>query len=392
MVPLEFEEMSSVPYAAAPQAISRARWLEWVSATLLVYLLLTAVGIIGDGFKIASAGRAEQLFLFASNPLIALITGIVATSLIQSSSTVTSIIVGMVAGGMPINIAIPMVMGANIGTSLTSTIVSLGHIRDGEEFKRAFSAATVHDSFNLFAVAILLPLELIFSPLQKASAIFSSVFIAGSSSGLTQVNLLGMILKPSSEAISSSVAWLPGIWSGIMLIVIGVTLILFVVRAIGNVLKKVMVGRAREIMHKTIGRGPISGMSAGGIITILVQSSSTTTALIVPMAGSGLFSLKQVYPFTLGGNLGTTVTALLAAIAITGPLAGLALQIALVHLFFNLFAIVLIYSIPFLRNVPIYMAEYLALLAQRNKLYVIAYIAGVFFLGPLTILGISRIF
>ncbi len=384
--------MSSTSYAPAVQSATRSRWIEWAAVAFLVYLLLTAVGAIGDGFKIASAGRAEVLFTFASNPLIALIIGIVATSLIQSSSTVTSIIVGMVAGGMPISIAIPMAMGANIGTSLTSTIVSLGHIRDGEEFRRAFSAATVHDSFNLLAVVILLPVELLFGPLEKASAAVSSLFITGTSSQLASFNPLGAMLAPASDALGKSVSWLPGIWSGIILIIIGIVLILFVVKAIGRVLQKVMVGRAREIMHKTLGRGPISGMSAGGIITVLVQSSSTTTALIVPMAGSGLFSLKQVYPFTLGGNVGTTITALLAAMAISGPLAVLALQIALVHLFFNLFAIILIYSIPLLRNIPVFMAEYLAKLAQRNKAYVVAYITGLFFLGPLTILGISRLF
>ncbi len=384
--------MSSIPYSPVIQSTSKSKLIEWISVAFLVYLLLTAVGAIGDGFKIASAGRAEQLFTFASNPLIALITGIVATSLIQSSSTVTSIIVGMVAGGMPISIAIPMVMGANIGTSLTSTIVSLGHIRDGEEFKRAFSAATVHDSFNLLAVAILLPIELLFSPLERASAVFSGFFISGSTGAVASFNPVGAMLVPASDALGRSVVWLPGIWSGVVLIIIGIVLILFVVKTIARVLQRVMVGRARDIMHRTVGRGTLSGMSAGGIITVLVQSSSTTTALIVPMAGSGLFSLKQVYPFTLGGNIGTTITALLAAVAITGPLAVLALQIALVHLFFNMFAIILIYSIPLLRNIPVCMAEYLAKMAQRNKLYVVAYIAGMFFLGPLTILGISRLF
>ncbi len=148
----------------------QSHWIAWITVAFLIYLLLAGVDAIGSGFKAATANNAKELFAFASNPIIALIIGIVATALIQSSSTVTSIIVGMVAGGLPISIAIPMVMGANIGTSLTSTLVSLGHVRNGDEFKRAFSAATVHDSFNLLAVAILLPIELLFHPLEKASA------------------------------------------------------------------------------------------------------------------------------------------------------------------------------------------------------------------------------
>ena len=383
--------MSLVSRDSITYSATRSNWRSWFSVAFLVYMLLVAVGTIGDGFKLATAGHAVMLFDFASNPLIALIIGIVATALIQSSSTVTSIIVGMVAGGMPLSIAIPMAMGANVGTSLTSTIVSLGHIREGEEFKRAFSAATVHDSFNLLAVAILLPLELLFSPLERISGYFATYFRPGATAEVASFNPIGAMLKPATDTIATFSSFIPGTWGGILMIVLGVAMILFVVKSIGKILKKVMVGRALDIMHRTIGRGPVSGIGAGGIITVLVQSSSTTTALIVPMAGSGVFTLKQVYPFTLGGNLGTTITALIAAIAITGPLAVLALQIALVHLFFNLFAIILIYSIPFLRNIPVFIAEGLAILAQKNKIYVAAYIFGVFFLGPLSVIGFARL-
>ncbi len=384
--------MSLVSEESIPYTATKSNWQRWTAVAFLVYILLVAVGTIGDGFKIASAGHAVLLFDFASNPLIALIIGIVATALIQSSSTVTSIIVGMVAGGMPLSIAIPMIMGANVGTSLTSTLVSIGHIRDGEEFRRAFSAATVHDSFNLLAVAVLLPIELLFSPLERLAGYFALYFRPGATADVVGINPMGTILKPATEMIGSFSTLFPGVWGGIIMIIIGIAMILFVVKAIGRILKKVMVGRSLEIMHRTIGRGPLSGIGAGGIITVLVQSSSTTTALIVPMAGSGVFTLKQVYPFTLGGNLGTTVTALIAAIAITGPLAVLALQIALVHLFFNLFAIIIIYSIPLLRNIPMFIAENLARLAQKNKLYVVGYILGVFFIGPLSVVAVYSLF
>ncbi len=384
--------MSLVSEESIPYTATKSNWQRWTAVAFLVYILLVAVGTIGDGFKIASAGHAVLLFDFASNPLIALIIGIVATALIQSSSTVTSIIVGMVAGGMPLSIAIPMIMGANVGTSLTSTLVSIGHIRDGEEFRRAFSAATVHDSFNLLAVAVLLPIELLFSPLERLAGYFALYFRPGATADVVGINPMGTILKPATEMIGSFSTLFPGVWGGIIMIIIGIAMILFVVKAIGRILKKVMVGRSLEIMHRTIGRGPLSGIGAGGIITVLVQSSSTTTALIVPMAGSGVFTLKQVYPFTLGGNLGTTVTALIAAIAITGPLAVLALQIALVHFFFNLFAIIIIYSIPLLRNIPMFIAENLARLAQKNKLYVVGYILGVFFIGPLSVVAVYSLF
>ena len=367
--------------------------IKWTAVVLLIYFLLVAVAIIGDGFKLSTGEAAAQLFEFATNPLIALMVGVVATAAIQSSSTVTSIIVGLVAGGLPLSIAIPMIMGANIGTSLTSTIVSLGHVRDGEEFKRAFSAATVHDSFNVLAVLLLFPIELIFHPLENASLWLAGFFasdIASAEVNVSSFNIISIAISPSVNAILWMSEIIDGVWQGIILILIGIAMILYVVHAIGKILKKLMTGKALEILNRAVGRGPLSGMGAGGIITVLVQSSSTTTALIVPMAGSGVMTMKQIYPFTLGGNLGTTVTAMLAATAITGPTAILAFQIALLHLLFNAFAILLIFSIPFLRNIPPTIAEKMASITQKNKWFVGAYIVTLFFLIPLFILGISE--
>jgi sodium-dependent phosphate cotransporter len=373
-------------------ADNRNNWLSWLLVLALVYLLLAAVAGIGDGFKLAAGDNARELFAFASNPIIALVIGLVVTAVIQSSSTVTSIIVGLVAGGLPLGIAIPMVMGANIGTSLTSTLVSLGHVRNGEEFRRAFAAATVHDSFNLCAVAILLPLEILFRPLERVATALAEMLYSEASLSMSDVNFMGTLLSPASQVLELITSWLPGIFAGIAMIVIGVVMILLVISSMGQILRKLLVGKARDIMHAAVGRGPIAGMVSGTAITMLVQSSSTTTSLIVPLAGSGVFTIQQIYPFVLGSNIGTTITALLAVTAITGPMADTALAIALVHLFFNVFAIAILYGIPFTRNVPIKMAETLATLAMRSKWYVVAYIAGVFFVIPLLLIAISRLF
>ncbi|TVQ48357.1 MAG: Na/Pi cotransporter family protein [Saprospirales bacterium] len=370
----------------------KPRWMSWTAISLLVYLLLVAVGVISNGFKLATAEHALVLFEFASNPLIALIIGIVATASIQSSSTVTSVIVGLVAGGMPLGIAIPMIMGANIGTSLTSTLVSLGHIQNGAEFKRAFSAATVHDCFNFLAVLVILPIELLFQPLEKLAGYFATFFRSGSATDISSFNLLDASTKPLVNGIEWVFAILPDMWDGVLMIIFGIFLILLVIRNIGKLLKRLMVGRSLEIIQNTIGRDPISGIFAGSVVTVMVQSSSTTTALIVPMAGSGVFSIQQVYPFTLGGNLGTTVTAAIASMTFTGPMAVLSFQIALVHFFFNLFGILLIYCIPLLRNIPVYMSEKMAAMSQKNKFFVMGYILGVFFITPLLLIWLARMF
>ena len=102
-------------------------------------------------------------------------------------------------------------------------------------------------------------------------------------------------------------------------------------------------------------------------MTVVVQSSSTTTSLMVPLAGSGVFQLREVYPFTLGANIGTTITALLAATVTASGNLETALQIALAHLLYNLLGVVVIYGIPWLRTLPMLGAEWLARVGSERK-------------------------
>jgi sodium-dependent phosphate cotransporter len=358
--------------------------LNWAAIAFLVYLVLVAVGTVSGGFKLASGGTqgAQEIFAFATNPFIALLLGALATALVQSSSTVTSVIVGLVAGGLPLSIAIPMVMGANIGTTITNTLVSIGHIRSKEEFQRAFAASTVHDFFNLFAVAIFLPLEIMFGLLQKLSAMLSHLFVGDADLSLKSYNFVKPLVKPAVGVIKDAFSFLDTKMLGAAMVVAGICLILFAVTTLGKLLKKALVGKAKDILHGAIGRGPIAGITSGAAVTVMVQSSSTTTSLMIPLAGSGVFTTRQIYPFTLGANIGTTITALLAATSITGPMAEVALTIALVHVMFNVFAVALIYGIPVLREIPIKLAEKLAEVGTKNKSAALGYVLGSFFVIP----------
>lgn len=366
--------------------------LSWALVILLVYVLISAVGIIGSGFKSAAGAEAKTLFNFATNPFVGLMIGLVATALIQSSSTVTSVIVGLVGGGMPVAIAVPMVMGSNIGTSLTNTLVSLGHVRDKAEFRRAFSAATVHDFFNLLAVALFLPLEIAFGVLEKSAAWIAGLLSGAGSYSMSDVNFIKTLTEPLTGALEAAAKVLPAPFDGIALIVVGLALIFLSILYMGKLLKKLMVGRAKAVLHSAIGRGPIAGISSGAAVTILVQSSSTTTSLMVPLAGSGIFSIRQIYPFMLGANIGTTITALLAATAVSGALASFALEIAFVHVLFNVFAVALIFSVPFLRDLPIRGAEWLGYLASERKIWAVAWVVGVFFILPALLIGATLLF
>ncbi|UJH69674.1 Na/Pi symporter [Ornithinimicrobium sp. INDO-MA30-4] len=175
---------------------------------------------------------------------------------------------------------------------------------------------------------------------------------------------------------------------GVLLALVGAVGILLVIRYLGIILGQLMVGRAKDLLHKSIGRGPITGMASGAAVTVVAQSSSVTTSLMVPLAAANTITLRQIYPFTLGANIGTTATALIASMA-ADEHAEAALTIAFVHLLFNVFATVLIYGVPFLRRIPLLGAETLSNLATENKMYVVAWVLGVYFLLPGLIIAAS---
>ncbi|MBY5949132.1 Na/Pi symporter [Photobacterium rosenbergii] len=367
---------------------SSMRWVRWANLAFMLYVLLVAVSVVSSGFKLSVGEQAKTLFEFASHPIAGLMIGLVATSLIQSSSTVTSIIVGLVAGGLPVETAIPMVMGANMGTTLTNTLVSLGHARCNEEFRRAFASATIHDFFNLLAVAIFLPLEMMFGLLDKISTWLVSPMMGTANMDMGGLNFMKAVTGPGVNLIKGPLSSF-GTMGGLFMIAIGIGLIFISITAMGKLMRSLMVGRAREILKSAIGRGPVHGIASGTVVTVLVQSSSTTTSLMVPLVGTGVLKVRDVYPFTLGANIGTCITALLAATAVSGEFAVFALQIALVHLAFNLMATVLIYGVPFLRELPLKGAFYLGEIGTKSKAAVAGYIGLVFVVIPGAILALT---
>ncbi|MDJ0729804.1 MAG: Na/Pi symporter [Crocosphaera sp.] len=368
--------------------IENNKTLTWLGGIILVYLLIIAVSLISSGFKLSVGEQAKELFTFATNPFAGLIVGIMATALIQSSSTVTSIIVGLVAGGLPITIAVPMVMGSNLGTTITNTIVSLGHIRNQEEFRKAFAAATIHDFFNLLSVTLFLPLEITTHFLEK-TAFFLAQFLRGTeSTSLDRFNFIEFITVPVVKLLKQITVNLEHPFDGITLIILGVIIIFISIFLIGKLLKKLMLNQAKLIFKTAMGKNAIVSILLGTVVTILVQSSSTTTSLMVPLAGIGLLSLEEIYPFILGANVGTCITALLAATAVREN-AIAALEIALVHLLYNCCGVIIVYGIPILRNLPILGAKTLAYIASEKTYLALVYLITIFFLLPIIILNIT---
>lgn len=338
-----------------------------------LYLFIVGVGGMGEAFKLFGEDFAERVITATSNPLTALLIGILATSLVQSSSTSTSIIVGMVAGGaLTLDGAVFMIMGANIGTSITSMLVSLGHANRPEELRRAFSASTVHSSFNLCAAAVLFPIELATGYLRSLAAVCGNLFEGVG--GMRLSNPLKAATEPTIDFLAFIVQGQP-----ILLLLLAIALTYGMLVGIVKLLRSLVLHKLEAFFDKHLFRNWRRAMFFGLFFTFAVQTSSVPTALVVPLAAAGILKLAQVYPYCLGSNLGTTMTAMLAALA-TGE--SLAIVAAFSHLLFNLSGILVIWSIPPLRRIPIRIAEFCGNTAFHKRWFPFAVVAGIYFIIP----------
>jgi len=343
-----------------------------------LYLFLFSLELMGTSLEMFGEGLAETLIATTTNPLVGLFIGILATSIIQSSSTTTSIVVGLVAGGvLNVTNAIPIIMGANIGTSVTNLLVSTTQIRRDAEFRRALSAAIVHDFFNVLAVLVLFPLQYFTNFLGHAATFLGEKF--QNIGGLNILSPVKALTKPPVEVLKGFLGNLP--W--LLLVLSFIFLILALTRMVKS-LKILVIKKAAAWFDRYLFKTAFRALFVGLLLTAMVQSSSITTSLAVPMAGAGLLTLVQIFPYTLGANIGTTVTAMLAAL-VTGNLS--AIIVAFSHLLFNISGMIVWWPFKF---VPISMAEKFAGIAVKHKIVVILYIVIVFFLIPILFIAILR--
>jgi sodium-dependent phosphate cotransporter len=372
-----------------PARIASRSWTETpasrgLAVLALLFVFLVGVKGLGDGITLLGRDSLDAFFSATSNPFIGLMVGLLATTLVQSSSVTTSMIVGLVAAptdALPVSIAVPMIMGANIGTTVTNTIVSLAHMNRRDEFRRAFAVATCPDFFNFITVLLLLPLELATGFLQRTATAISSRIshVGGVELDNPLKDALGLALAPIKGALGAISS---GRVTAVLLILVSGTLIYVALFVIVRVMRASMEERVESFVTRALGRSVLLSMLVGIVATVMVQSSSITTSLLVPLAGAGLITLRQAFPITVGANIGTTVTALLASMAVTGPHAEAALTIALVHLLFNVTGTIMILPVPFMRNLPLAAASRLADVAARSRKWALAYVVGLFYLLP----------
>uniref|UniRef100_A0A671KD05 Sodium-dependent phosphate transport protein 2A n=1 Tax=Sinocyclocheilus anshuiensis TaxID=1608454 RepID=A0A671KD05_9TELE len=403
-----------------------------------------------------------------SNPVAGLMVGILVTVLVQSSSTSTSIIVSLVSSGLlEVKSAVPIIMGSNIGTSVTNTIVALMQAGERNEFKRAFAGATVHDCFNWLSVLVLLPVEVASGLVSYLARVTVSSFQLHS--GQEAPELLKTLTEPFTKLIiqldksvitgialgdesmrnhslvkvwckssmnvtaaaaqncstelhcgkDSDLTWITQnissqintekcrhlfVDSGLSDLAVGLillasslmvlcTCLLLIVKVLNSLLK----GQVAKVIEGVINTdfpyplGWLSGylaMLIGAGMTFIIQSSSVFTSALTPLIGIGVISLNRAYPLTLGSNIGTTTTAILAALASPREKLPAACQIALCHFYFNIFGILLWYPVP-LTRLPIRMASALGECTAKYRWFAVLYLLVCFLLLPCLVFGIS---
>ena len=384
--------MTDEPALALPpgeEARALPIWARGLMVRGLLYVFLVGVSSLEAGIKALGSDVQETLFEGVGNPLGGLFVGMLATVLVQSSSVSTATIVGLVAAGViSVDDAVPMVMGANIGTTVTNTLVSLGYVRRRDEFRRAFAAATVHDFFNVLSVAVLLTLEVTIGLISE-SAKWLSERLLGSSGGEFKSPIKAAVKEPVGwiESLLGDVG-LEGNALAVALIVVGLGFIFAALAFITRNMRALVAERFERSINQLLSRGGgVVAMALGVVVTVAVQSSSITTATLVPLCAAGILTLHNAYPVTLGANIGTTITALLAALATNSSAA---VTVALAHTIFNVYGILIFYPVRITREIPIRLAEGLAGYAAERRAIVVVYIVLLFIVIPLVGVALLR--
>lgn len=381
----------------SPAAVERDNgpvWRRVLWLVLLLYAFLLGVHGLGEGFKLLGSGALDSFFHATSNPFVGLMVGILATSIVQSSSVTTSLIVGLVAApenALPLGNAIPMVMGANFGTTVTNTLFALAHVRHKDEFRRAFSVSTCDDFFEILCVLVILPLEIATGFLQKTATYLAESFT--SVDGMEYESPLDVALEGGLAPLESLLLMLTesGGIRGIVLIGLSGVVIFGALVTLVKVLRTTMASKVESSISGALGQHPYMAMLIGLIATVAVQSSSITTSLLVPLAGAGIITLQQAFPIVLGANVGTTVTALLAALAATGPNADAGIAVAMVHSLYNLTGILIFFPVPAMRAIPLGIADWIGGVAVESTPKAILYVVLIFYGLPALVAGVYQI-
>lgn len=365
-----------------PELWSTIKVVLYILGALLLFLF--ALDLMISSLQHLGKNIVETVIQATSNPFTGLFIGLLITAMIQSSSTTTSLVVAMVASGsFTIQSAIPIIMGANVGTTITSTIVSLGFINKKKEFKRAVAAGSYHCFFNLLTVILLFPLEYYYGFLSSLSERVAAYFFTPSS--VTVPHEAGHFWSGFDPVVNFLVDIVP---HGFILIVLSFFLLFVSILLFRKIISDLLKAKSPESFSRFFFKNQLKSFGWGILTTAAIRSSTITTSVVVPIVANRIADLRQAAPFIMGANVGTTITAFIAAM-LNSNTSG-AISIAIAHFLFNLIGVLIFFPIPFLRSIPITLASKLGWLAIKFRVTIFVFILITFFLLPFILIYLNQ--
>jgi solute carrier family 34 (sodium-dependent phosphate cotransporter) len=377
-----------------------------ITVGLSIFFFISSLEGVKHGFKlIFSEWQASILIMITGNSaaITGLALGMLSTALVQSSSAVVAATMvsmsGMVASGLPMDAAIkfgvPMILGANIGTTVTNTIVAFGIERGMtmKEFKDTIPGVIVDDVYEGLTIALFFILELTTGFISKivirlgdfyVNVLNMETFFSAFENTIIDILIEDPLIKPMKTL---AVDYLGTLGGGVFMFVFWFVVIIISMGGITKGLEK-LIETGWEDRVKAAFESPAKSFITGFTITFIVGSSSIGSSLVIPFLATRVVNLKTAYPYLVGCNLATAVDMSQIYGYIAGGTVGMVLGSA--HVLLNLMALILWFISP-LRFVPVALAEWLGgkLTENENAVYsLFAWVIAVFFVIPIIIIYI----
>lgn len=377
-----------------------------VGLTLLISIFFFIASLEGvkNGFKLIFAEWQTSILTMVTSDTAAitgLAVGMLCTALVQSSSAVVAgtmvSMAGMVAAGLPLTDAVrfgvPMVFGANIGTTITNTIVAFGVERGMtmDEFKDTIPGVIVDDVYEALTITIFFTLELTTGFLSKLvlwlGHFYQNVlqlegFFSSFENSIVDILVKEPIIVPMKALLVDTVG--PKA-AGVLMFVIWFAVIILSMSMITKGLER-MIELEWEDKVKAAFEQPARGWFTGFMITLIVGSSSIGTSLVIPFLATKVVNLKKAYPYLVGCNMATAVDFSQIYGYMAGGLTGMVLGSA--HILLNIIAMIIWFISP-LRVVPIAIAEWLGDKITHNQnaaFALLVWVVGLFFVVPIIVI------
>jgi solute carrier family 34 (sodium-dependent phosphate cotransporter) len=370
----------------APQSnnflLNNLRVIAYIVGAFILFFF--AIDLMISSLQHLGRDVAETILLATANPFNGLFIGLLITAMLQSSSTTTALVVALVASGsITLQSAIPIIMGANVGTTITSTMVSLGFINRRKEFRRAVAAGTYHDFFNLLTVIVLFPLEYYYGVLSSVSQRIAEYFFTPATQPVQ--NKITQFWSVFNPVIHFLLELIP---SAFILTILAVVLLFSSILIFRRLISGLLKAKSPEAFSRFFFKSQFKSFLWGLLTTAAIRSSTITTSVVVPIVAKKIATLKQAAPFIMGANIGTTITAFIAATLNANTSS--AVSIALVHFLFNLVGVMIFFPVPVLRKLPMELAEHLGKLTLKYRLAGLVYLRSFSFRFRLFILTSIR--